>query len=148
MLAPEGLTVRLVSFVFTGVVCTWSLCGQASATDLGDLAASMQAGDWERLSTDHPAGFLHTCGTSSSSCSILNFSDKTTWDPITRQLYFLGGSHAGPTKFVTYSDDTNAWSELTQPDSYFDDYFVYVYKHAPSQPDTLAPAPPENLTAG
>ena len=98
------------------------LYGLTFATVLGDLAASMQAGDWKELSTQ---GYV-VSGTpilavngSSGGGSMTEYSDKGVWNPITKEVWFYGGSHCGSgcgcpgsDKIIRYSLSTNTWSTI------------------------------------
>ena len=86
----------------------------ARATVLGDLAASMQPGDWAEVTNMN--GFNVGNGDMFGSqqgtmLSILEYCDKAVWDPIGKQFLFLGAAHSGgERRFVRYDDATNTWS--------------------------------------
>lgn|GEM_PF-1081190 len=101
------------------VVSFFFLCGgapdsAAQSTALGARVASMQPGTWVELDTIgfNNGAFLETA---TFSKSILQWSDKAVWNPVTRQFYFVGAPHYEPQKFVIYSEASNAWTAGVAP---------------------------------
>jgi hypothetical protein len=75
----------------------------------------MQAGAWVELNTIGFSGaFLET---TSDAQPITEWADSATWDPISKQFFFLGAPHYRPWKFISYSDATNSWRGLPLADS-------------------------------
>ena len=85
-------------------------------TVLGDLAASMKAGEWRELKTNNINPTLGNTGGASG--VIIGYTDDIVWDPNTHGLYFIGSDHfhsTGYARFVTYAETTNTWRELPRP---------------------------------
>jgi hypothetical protein len=86
-------------------------------TVLGDLAASMKAGEWKELNTNGLSQeFLETYKNMSNR-SILQYAAKAQWEPSSKKFFFLGSGHSNAYKFVVYSDATNSWSTGPLPRS-------------------------------
>lgn len=85
-----------------------------TGASIAALAASMQPGTWAELATAgfNKGAFLETA---TFGKSILQWSDKATWDPTSRQFLFLGAPHFEPGKFVLYNDATNTWGSEPLP---------------------------------
>ena len=73
----------------------------------------MKPGEWSQLKTENLVETLRAKGNSGA---IFGYNEGTAWDPSTRQLFYLGGDHNDPARFVAYADDTNAWKRLPQPE--------------------------------
>jgi hypothetical protein len=95
-----GLIVILVSF--------------SIATELGDLAASMQPKTWAKLSTNG----LTTSVIGDGSTVISVYADGAVWDPIREQFLYLGSYHGRPLVHICYKASTNTWSTLSTPFNY------------------------------
>jgi hypothetical protein len=96
------------------------------ASVLGDLAASMKAGEWAELSTGGFTVSLLTMGDESH--NIFQYTDDFTWDPVSRQILFVGNPHGpydAPGKFVVYEEATNSWK--AQPKNF--SVFWHAYDH-------------------
>ena len=78
----------------------------AGASALSDAAAALQPGQWVQLSTQNFNSALLDDG---ASYDVFYYSEDMTWDPVTRQLLFVGGGHASDAEFLRYSEDTNTW---------------------------------------
>jgi len=104
------------SLVVLGFVLLLLTPERASGTTLGDLAAQMQPDTWAELNTTGLDGGLLISDTNSGSY-IIQYMDKATWDPITRQVLFIGGPHTGMPKFIVYSESSNIWRR--EPDAYW-----------------------------
>ena len=87
-------------------------CSNIHATALGDLAASMKAGEWRQLATTNMPTALAANG---SSGGIMGYADGGAWDSKNEKLYFVGSDHCETARFVSYDAKTNAWSRLAQP---------------------------------
>lgn len=93
-------------------------------TELGKLAASLQPGEMKELKTkgltrnlikswydwDHDAKGTRIYG-AQAMFEIMtgNWSNDAKWDPVTRQVLYIGIGHYAAMKFVTYSADSNEW---------------------------------------
>ena len=94
------------------------LCGTQpiSATTLGNLASSMQPGTWAVLNTAGDAsGFSQALLDSGNGHHILEYADKATWDPTSKQVLYIGQGHYEIQKFITYNEATNTWTVQPKP---------------------------------
>jgi hypothetical protein len=81
------------NLMVTAVFVAW-ICAAVSGTALGDLAASMQPGQWRELSTTGlTQSFLETSGDYPSHHNIVSYAAKAQWDPNSKQFLFLGSRH-------------------------------------------------------
>ena len=93
-----------------------SICCLASATVLGDLAASMKAGEWRTLTTVGAVAALGQTGGATG--NTIPYANSGVWDPVDHAFYFLGSDHfhaTGYSRFIKYSESTNTWTTLTRP---------------------------------
>ena len=88
------------------------LFGNLNANTLGDLAATMKAGDWRQLTT---TGMPAALAASGSSGGIIGYSSSAAWDSKGEKFYYIGSDHCDTRRFVCYDASTNAWSRLPQP---------------------------------
>lgn len=100
------MKVTLILVLLAGVLCT------VSATVMGDLAATMKAGDWRQLTT---TGMPAALAASGSSGGIIGYSSSAAWDSKGAKFYYIGSDHCDTRRFVCYDANTNAWSRLAQP---------------------------------
>jgi hypothetical protein len=86
--------------------------GPPPTTALGQLAASMSAGEWATLETENFEIIRSRVGG-----DVLEYANSASWDAEDRKLYFIGAAHHGEfdTKFIEYDEATNRWSELADP---------------------------------
>src|SRR3989338_8681951 len=63
---------------------------QSTTTALSTLAASMQPGTWAELNTQ---GFGQSLLDDVNGSFIVQYTDDAQWDPIARQVYFIGASY-------------------------------------------------------
>jgi len=119
----------LVVFI---LVCTF-----VSASELSELAESMQPGDWAELDTidlydavnQEEGGATH---------SIFPYSEDGKWDPITRRFFFIGGDHiynqSPQSRIISYSEENNTWQ--TEPKAYWmNSGFFHGYDHTAYNPE-------------
>lgn len=89
----------------------------ADGTVIGELAESLQPGEWAELTTNN-IGILAAPGAGSTH-SIQEYTTGGAWDPVNKVLYFIGSSdpHIADDdgKFVTYSAATNTWTHEPDP---------------------------------
>src|SRR5437870_1208687 len=85
------------------------------ASSLSDLAASMSPGQWQELTPmtgwNNGVGIIED--PSSSLNTIISFTDKAIWDPVTKKLFILGQSHGTSppyTALAIYDETTNTWT--------------------------------------
>src|SRR6266446_6378771 len=128
------ITLCASAFVFFYLHTT-----SAQTTALGSLAASMQPGTWAELQTNNlNATFSSSDMGGGASGQIIGYTDDAVWDPVSRQVFFLGGDHnasVGTTaKFVSYSEATNSWQKRTQPS--WASGIVHGYHHSAIDPAT------------
>ncbi len=91
----------------------------ADASTLSTKVANMQPGTWTTLNTDNDgSGCCRSLLEVSPSGEILQWMNKGTWDPITRQVLFIGQAHYALQKFVGYTESSNAW--VVKPQPYWD----------------------------
>src|SRR5262245_51023648 len=109
----SGNTIMPMRRMFMGVCLVVAWTGTTSASVLSNAAASMQPGTWLQITTSNINPTL--TGTGGASGFIFGYADSIKWDPVTRQLFYVGQDHGEPDQtqaFVSYSDDTNSWSTL------------------------------------
>jgi len=96
----------------TSVAATTLASG--APTQLAQLAGSLTPGTWATLATMNINATLLDPGGASG--YITGDAESIKWDPLTRQLFFLGMDHHPNTgqRFVSYSDSTNTWQILPQ----------------------------------
>src|SRR5688572_26324453 len=97
----------------------------AEASELGDAASAMQAGDWRQLTTNNINATLTASGASGI---VFGFTETIKWDPTSRQLFFLGGDHADLPQFIRYAENTNSWARLPRP-SWMGSGTMHGYDH-------------------
>lgn len=97
----------------------------AGASQLGDAAAAMQAGQWRQLATSNINATLIASGASGI---VFGFTETIKWDPTSRQLFFLGGDHADVPHFIRYQESTNSWARLPRP-SWMGSATMHGYDH-------------------
>lgn len=108
------VAVALVAFVWAAVPAA------ASATILGDLAAQMQPGEWRVLNRSGDAsGFnydlLVSCSGADCGDNILNYADKALWNPVAREIHFIGKGHLRDLKHISYNEAANRWTREAKP---------------------------------
>ncbi len=101
----------------------WSFAG---ASALSDAAAALQPGQWVQLSTQNFNSALLDDG---ASFDVFYYSEDMTWDPVTRQLLFVGGGHDSDAEFLRYSEATNTWSRSKPTGGFWHANFSHAYDH-------------------
>ncbi len=99
---------------------------QAAASALSDAAAALQPGQWTTLNTsnlnratlDDGAGY-----------HVLYYTEDLVWDPVSRQLLFVGGGHGTDAEFLRYRESTNAWTRTKPGGSAWHSNFSHAYDH-------------------
>src|SRR5262245_12799107 len=83
-----------------------------AGTPLADLAASMQPGQWVQLKITNATVVIKPNGG-----EIHEYSNRGTWDPFGKRVYFCGASHHGSfyNDCVSYDEATNSWSSIGVP---------------------------------
>jgi hypothetical protein len=92
----------------------------ASASALGDAAAQLQPGQWKVLNrAGDGSGFdydlITSCQPSGCNDLLLNYADKGLWNPLTREIHFLGKGHLAELKHLNYGEATNKWLREAKP---------------------------------
>jgi len=96
----------------------------APETELGKLAARLKPGQIKRLTVkgytrdvlkswyewDHDEKGARIYGAQKMFNVASSWSHDAKWDPVTRQVFFIGIGHYAALKFLSYSDDTNTWT--------------------------------------
>ena len=96
------------------------------ATTLSDAAAALQPGQWAEINT---TGFNQALLGDSNGHNIFQYTEDIVWDPVSKQLLFVGGGHGSDAKFISYSDSSNAWQLRPQPSGFGGSSFSHAYDH-------------------
>ncbi len=102
---------------------------KAPETELGKLAASLKPGEMKELKTkgytgsvlkswyswDHDEKGTRIYGAQKMFNVAISWSHDAKWDPVTRQVLFIGIGHYASLKFLSYSADTNTWTLMSVP---------------------------------
>jgi len=105
------MTTRL-TVLLIGLADILVLTPCALASPLSDAAASLSPGEWAEVATTGISSALASPGASGNA---VNFSDDIVWDPVTRQLLFVGGDHNACPVFATFSEEANDWQREPCP---------------------------------
>ena len=92
----------------------------ATASELSNLAASLQPGEWAQLDTQGFTGLMYTSADKpgddpNGGNRIIDFAESGTWDPATRKFMFLGAPHGRAWRFIIYDDASNTWTSGPLP---------------------------------
>jgi hypothetical protein len=87
----------------------------ARASALRDLAASMKPGTWAELETKGMTPELLEVPHPVMIYNVLEYQNSGVWDPVTRQVLFVGGPHGGTGKFISYDEASNTWRHEPDP---------------------------------
>lgn len=99
-------------------------------SDLSDLCASLGANEWGELSTTGIVAAL--CGLDGASGSLLGYSSKGVWDPVTQCAYHIGADHLasqGPQLVKMANASAAVFSRLTRPAWLSGLTFFHGYEH-------------------
>ncbi len=85
------------------------------ASVLSEVANSMPSGTWAQLNTNGftPAYLKHPEGNNALSTQ---FMGEGAWDPVSRQVLFLGAGHFNFSQLHVYSENSNTWTRGTEPE--------------------------------
>jgi hypothetical protein len=97
------------------------------ATVLGDLVNTMQPRTWKQLNTNGFTSTLLWIEGGGGADAVFNYSDDLSWNPASEEVYYIGGSHYGPGRFIIYSAATNTWRR--EPDPSFCTSLGHGYDH-------------------
>ncbi|MCE9530564.1 MAG: hypothetical protein K8T89_05455 [Planctomycetes bacterium] len=79
-------------------------------TELGKAAAALKPGEWVELKTEGLNRELF------GGHDISIYSDKAVWNPVTKQVMFIGQDHLKPPpRFIIYDAGKNAWKAMPTP---------------------------------
>jgi hypothetical protein len=118
------MSVRAIGVL---AVLAFALQGtQAAASTLSDAAAALQPGQWTTVNTsnlnratlDDGAGY-----------HVLYYTEDLVWDPVSRQLLFVGGGHGTDAEFLRYRESTNAWTRTKPGGGAWHSSFSHAYDH-------------------
>lgn len=83
----------------------WS--GTIPASELSDAADSLQPGEWMVFSTQgYTRSLLDACD---GIHSILEWSNKAVWNPLRKEVHYVGQGHYSCAKYIVYKESTNQW---------------------------------------
>lgn len=99
------------AIVMAGCLLPYAVGSHASA--LGELAAKMAPGDWAELKTTGYSTSLITTGTD----NILNYSNSAVWDPVKKEVRFVGQGHNEAEKMIIYTEEDNTWKNQSGPNT-------------------------------
>lgn len=88
-------------------------CGDQPVGDtyVSQQASTMSAGQWKQISTNGLSTAMFVDGANNT----LDYLDKGAYDPINRQVRFIGQSHYGDQRYHQYDEATNTWSNVADP---------------------------------
>jgi len=81
--------------------------GNSHGSPLSDLANQMAVGTWAPLST---TGFDNNLLKTGSTDYVLNYGNSAVWDPINKEVRYMGKGHQESTRMIIYSESTNSWA--------------------------------------
>jgi hypothetical protein len=118
-----GIT-RITTFLLT-------VTSAGTGTVLGNLAASMQPGEWRELVTNNwQNGQITNTPGRPRTGTIFEYTDEAQWDPVNKKIYIIGTAlpygYANQ-KWIEYSESTNSWSERINAPFYIG---FHSYDHA------------------
>jgi hypothetical protein len=97
----------------TSNAVTFTVASPAS-TYLGAQAQTMTAGQWKQITTSGLSTALFITGGNNT----LDWMDKGSYDPINKQIRFVGSGHLEELRWHQYDEATNTWSNLPPPSWY------------------------------
>jgi hypothetical protein len=118
----------MFKYAITAFLIAAALAVTARATALGDLANSMSPKQWRELTTVGFTSNLLWIDSNGGADCVFNYSDDLTWYNGTREVYYIGGSHYGPGRFIIYNDSTNTWRR-NMPSTAWLDRLGHGYDH-------------------
>lgn len=90
-----------------GVIALSGWSATVGASALSDAAAQLQPGQWVQLNTQNFNAALLDDG---AAYQVLQYTEDMVWDPVTRQLLFVGGGHDSDAEYLSYNEATNTWT--------------------------------------
>ncbi len=114
----------------SGLAATLSLAigasGSAGASALSDAAAQLQPGQWTTLDTQ---SFTRALLDDGAGYHVFYYTEDMVWDPVSRQLLFVGGGHGSDAEFLRYRESTNAWTRSKPTGDFWHSSFSHAYDH-------------------
>jgi hypothetical protein len=96
------------------------------ATTLSDAAQALLPGQWVQLPT---TGFNDAL-LKDGDYNLFQYTEDIIWDPVSKQLLFVGGGHGSNAAFISYGEVSNAWQTRSLPGSYWSTNFSHAYDHS------------------
>lgn len=90
-----------------------SMAAPGRSTTLSDAAAIMKSNSWRPLLAGGTAHFTTSNGV--GNMPIFVWANKGCWDPVTKQILFMGCPHQMPVNFVIYDEASNLWRDEVVP---------------------------------
>ena len=97
--------------VFSTIIIILFTSLSVSGHALGDLAASMQPGEWAELTNTEWSQTLDNtdCLGGGGSTDATDWSDNLCYDPIHEEVMYLGAGHLRVHQFLRYRASNNTW---------------------------------------
>ena len=101
----------------------------SGSSALATLAASMAPGTWAELQTSGMSATMKVSGTTGH---IIAYTDDMVWDPVSKQVFYIGADHLAPEgpQFVSYAESNSTWQKLTRPTWLSSLTFFHAYDHS------------------
>ncbi len=90
--------------------------GAFAQSALQTAASQLQPGQWVQFQT---SGFNSALLSYPSNRSALEYAESLKWDPVLKQMHFVGGGHYEATKHLVYSESSNSWESRAVPGGFF-----------------------------
>ena len=109
----------------TLLVASAVLAASARASVLSDAAEALQPGEWTELQTQgYGESLLSACKGGST---IFEWANKAVWDPVNREVHYVGQGHIACAKHIRYNEGSNTWSTAASPSGI--GQFGHGYEH-------------------
>src|SRR5262245_56503629 len=123
--------MRAKTFAMLGALACMGSGSMVGASALSDAAAGLQPGQWAVLNTQNFNSALLNDG---ASYHVFYYTEDLTWDPVSKQLLFVGGGHDSDAEFLRYSESSNTWTRSKPTGGFWHSSFSHAYDH-----DAIAP---------